>query len=646
MSLLFFGFIGYLGFSIFSQKKLENRKIALQKHIRTSEVSEVIGWGYDLESETLSWSGKASSTIRPITDCTSWATFSELIRPVDRSTFDAATDQCKAHHDAFDEDIWLDFNPPICIRIKGQWMTDSHEQIIYGSVQEITGNKKLELTLLKNNAYLKTFYETQKVISRSENKWTLSAAISKILMDELRYDWIWIGFADIRDSTPSKVVSNIFDKEKFEENGPFNKVVQTKEPFIIKSIAAHNEHTEWVKHALNNGFSAYCSLPILHNDMLYGTLNIYSGSRDQFETERVYFLNRIANEIGHWVHTSQIEQEREELNEFNHLLISSLQAVLLTIDFPNDQLSFSGPTEQVLGIAPGSMTTVDQLMRNLHPYDLRDIESRFSGQLGEGFYDMEYRFKGHSNVYRWVRAMGRVYTNDKGDIVKVIGIITNINQKKNEEKRLADAQIKGQDNERKRISKELHDSLGQTLSVASMSMGGLKQGLSEDSNIQELHKLICEMIEKAKTETREISHNLMPTSLVDFGLIASIRADVNRLNASGKISCLFETNLTSERFDFSIESNLYNIFREATNNALKHARASQVRIQLIRLEENSIKLTIHDNGKGLPKDPTMIKEGIGMGSIRSRVHNIEGDLVLKNDNGLKISIYLTPEINA
>jgi signal transduction histidine kinase len=179
--------------------------------------------------------------------------------------------------------------------------------------------------------------------------------------------------------------------------------------------------------------------------------------------------------------------------------------------------------------------------------------------------------------------------------------------------------IAGQEEERKRLSRELHDGLGQMLTAIKLQIEGLEAGLVRaaaateqieppvyNKNLKTLKSLVTQTIQ----ETRAISNDLMPTVLSDFGVVPAIKmlAEIDR---SETIDVTFETNLTPDtpRLDKNVEIMLYRVTQEAVSNAIRHAQPSNIHIELME-RDNVLQLLISDDGRGFrapsksqPKQP-------------------------------------------
>ena len=194
------------------------------------------------------------------------------------------------------------------------------------------------------------------------------------------------------------------------------------------------------------------------------------------------------------------------------------------------------------------------------------------------------------------------------------------NLKREKEVSRLTSMLEGEDQERSRLAKDLHDGLGGMLSATKMRFDQIRKSSPELCASLEYSNAIA-MIDQTSAETRRISHNLMPGSLEKFGLHEALKDLCSNIEASTSIAVSLETIGQTEKLSTKIEKNLYRIIQEITNNALKYSKANEMIIQLMAVEKQ-LHITVEDNGIGFEKDE--IVEGIGMRSIRSRVELLKG----------------------
>lgn len=158
--------------------------------------------------------------------------------------------------------------------------------------------------------------------------------------------------------------------------------------------------------------------------------------------------------------------------------------------------------------------------------------------------------------------------------------------------------IQGQENERKRIARELHDGLGQMLTVASANLENINlqsiKSKEDKSKIEIVNQMVSEIIQ----ESRRISYNLSPVGLYEFGLEAVLKQLVKRINTNyDHLKIKYTSNLKKERFDGDFEINIYRIIQESIQNSIKHSEASEINIS-IDYKSKQLEVTINDNGIG------------------------------------------------
>lgn len=224
-------------------------------------------------------------------------------------------------------------------------------------------------------------------------------------------------------------------------------------------------------------------------------------------------------------------------------------------------------------------------------------------------------------------------------------------QQINEQKSRTAYLMAGQEEERKRLSRELHDGLGQMLTAIKLQVEGLETRLTNEgivnANLSPLKTLITQTIQ----ETRSISNNLMPSVLSDFGLLPGLRMLVdNHHRPDGvpeqqlRISLHADEWLadSTHRLDKTIEITLYRVCQEAVTNAIRHGKATRIDIQLFE-KDQYLHLTVTDNGAGF-KTQRLLKEphGQGVHNIHERIKLLNGIFKLTSTPGkgtkLKVSI--------
>ena len=180
-----------------------------------------------------------------------------------------------------------------------------------------------------------------------------------------------------------------------------------------------------------------------------------------------------------------------------------------------------------------------------------------------------------------------------------------------------DSLLKGQEEERSRLAKDLHDGLGGLLSGVKFSLSNMKDNLIVTPDNMAVFERSLDMIDTSIRELRRVAHNMMPEMLVNFGLDEALKDYCNTVNATKLISIKYQSFGMDSRLDSSKEIIIYRIIQELLNNVLKHAAASEVLVQLIK-EGKQLSILVEDDGKGFDKSLLENNKGAGWTNIRSR----------------------------
>ena len=187
--------------------------------------------------------------------------------------------------------------------------------------------------------------------------------------------------------------------------------------------------------------------------------------------------------------------------------------------------------------------------------------------------------------------------------------------------------IQATEEERKRIAKDLHDGIVQTLTGLSLRMQRqanskpvVEMGLKDELNATR------STLDEAISEVRDISHQMMPRALNELGLIPAMEDMLRKSLGMTEIAYEFEHhNMEGQRFKETLEISLYRICQELINNIIKHSEAKAVSVQLLKTKSHLI-LVVEDNGKGFVMTDSDTRNGIGLMNINSRAKAIHGEV--------------------
>ena len=201
-------------------------------------------------------------------------------------------------------------------------------------------------------------------------------------------------------------------------------------------------------------------------------------------------------------------------------------------------------------------------------------------------------------------------------------------------KRILTAVLRTEEKSRSRFARELHDGLGPLLSSAKMSLSAVScEGMDDERRA--IVENTAYVIDEAIRSLREISNNMSPHVLADFGLVRGVQNFIQKCTGMHDVKIRFMTDLRSERFDANVEVILYRVICELINNSLKHAACTEISLSLSQ-DNGLLSLDYSDNGRGF--DPqAMIDCGMGLSNIASRVHSLNGTFDIRGRKGKGMS---------
>jgi signal transduction histidine kinase len=203
--------------------------------------------------------------------------------------------------------------------------------------------------------------------------------------------------------------------------------------------------------------------------------------------------------------------------------------------------------------------------------------------------------------------------------------------------------IASQENERRRLAREIHDGIAPLLSSAKLELELFLEELHEKGADIQVHRLkrIRKTIDSISTDLRDLSHRLIPRLLEEFGLYSAFQNTINHMSSNSKAQVEYYSNLDpSERLDRDIELNLFRCGQELLHNAIKHSGAGKIVLQVIR-HESSVVLMVEDDGVGFNvQEKSKQREGIGLTNIETRVRSLNGEFLIESvpDYGTLVSI--------
>lgn len=199
------------------------------------------------------------------------------------------------------------------------------------------------------------------------------------------------------------------------------------------------------------------------------------------------------------------------------------------------------------------------------------------------------------------------------------------------------AMLKGQEEERSRLAKDLHDGLGGMLSGVKYSLSNIRGNLIVTPDNIAVYERSLDMIDSSIRELRRVAHNMMPEMLMRFGLDEALKDYCHSVTNTKLITVKYQSFGFDSRLDSQTEIIVYRVVQELLNNILKHASATEVLVQLVR-EATRLNVLVEDNGRGFDTGILENNKGAGWTNIRSRVEYLKGKIDVHSEGGKGTSV--------
>ncbi|MEG9328451.1 PAS domain S-box protein [Salinimicrobium catena] len=255
--------------------------------------------------------------------------------------------------------------------------------------------------------------------------------------------------------------------------------------------------------------------------------------------------------------------------------------------------------------------------RLLKPSEL----SLFQALEGGKVVNHEFIIKHPGKNIRYVQANGSALYGSSGEKVGAMVVLRDITERVQKELEVSNATLKAREKERSKIAAEIHDGITQSLSVVAMNLKNLRFDYKELESSQNYEKAIG-YLQGVIEQSRSLAHQIMPTSIQDFGLVEAVQELVAQCSIGSKKKIGFEYTGYG-RVRKAKELHIYRVIQEGLGNALKHSGAGDIRIRM-HFGKDHIRVTLKDDGKGFDAAKNYVHNGIGLLSMRDRIKKLNG----------------------
>jgi PAS domain S-box-containing protein len=305
-------------------------------------------------------------------------------------------------------------------------------------------------------------------------------------------------------------------------------------------------------------------------------------------------------------------------------------------DMVSNRMTRSRWNEELWRFTEGqTVCSFETFSSRLHPDDLPDVVREIQACVAASKpFVREFRVLAQGGGVRWVLGRGEFQLNATGQPRRMLGVLLDITQQKraeSERHQLTAQLLESENEERRRIARELHDTTAQNLAAAKMNLIRLQApGVAGSPGWQQWLSDSLALIEQSMREIRTLTYVLHPPLLEELGLAKALQDFAVGFSRRSELQVQVDVGGYSKRLSLDLEMALFRVVQESLSNALRHSGCTSA---LIRLEsdEEEVRLEVQDNGRGLPAANGEARIGVGLRGMQERLCRYGGRLEIESD---------------
>jgi len=242
-------------------------------------------------------------------------------------------------------------------------------------------------------------------------------------------------------------------------------------------------------------------------------------------------------------------------------------------------------------------------------------------------FDLTFRMWASNGSLVWVQNLISVDAQIEG-VTNLHGFMIDVSERKRAEEALKDVGgrlIAAQEEERRRVARELHDDFNQRLAVLSIELDQLGQKLQKQIPLHRTVQRLQTQAQEIASELHQLSYKLHPSKLDHLGLAAAVKSLCSELTESKKLKVEFHQSGFPATLDKDVTLCVFRIAQEGLRNCVKHSGAESARVVLTK-NRNAVRLVVSDNGCGFNTKTALMEKGLGFISMKERLHLLGGEM--------------------
>jgi PAS domain S-box-containing protein len=412
-----------------------------------------------------------------------------------------------------------------------------------------------------------------------------------------------------------------------------------REPVVVEDLRVETRFSGpslLREHGVVSGLSVI----IMGRERPFGVLGAHSRSRREFKADDANFLQAIGNVLAAAIERRRNEEAIRESEERFRQMAENVEEVFWMSDASGTRGLYVNPAyETIWGRSCQSFRQQPLSWQDaIHPDDRERVAGMYDHIVKQGSFAAEFRILRPDGSIRWIWDRGFPIHDETGRVNRIVGIAMDITTRKQAEeslRRLSAQLLRAQDSERRRIARELHDSLGQRLAALAMNLSWLENSsIASEPKAHTILQESRELVQQNVQEIRTLSYLLHPPLLEELGLSSTVTWYVQGFVERSGIQVDLAIPPDLGRLPRSVELALFRVVQEGLTNVQRHSGSASASVRFTRKNANIV-VQVADRGHGMPQPsladvPRASRLGVGITGMKERVRELGGTLEIRS----------------
>jgi len=535
-------------------------------------------------------------------------------------------------------------------------VTDQKNNPVYlfGSFLDITGQKDADTQLKKQYEQLQLLARLSDAVSKARQLEDIYNLALEGLLSTIQADRAAVLLFDengVMQFKASHGLSGSY-REKATGHSPWKKGAINPVPIYITQVKDEPD-LEALKYVIEEeGIAALGFIPLIYMNRLLGKFMVYFNAPHSFTEEESQLLQTIAREVAFAIGEKESQLILQKSEEKYRDVVNNSRDIIFRADITG-KLTFLNPAWHEILELPENQSLGKSILDFVYVDDCASCRTRLGMLISgeEEFCRHKFRLVRKDKQLCWFEVNARMVKGPGESGTGIIGVLTDISERKKYEQALEETNIQlrnlsahlqdVREEERAYIAREIHDELGQQLTVLKIEFSWLQSQLSPEKAdvLADKFNEIGLHLDGAVNTIRELSANLRPLMLDDLGLVATVKWYLEDIQRRVNIRTEFRYDEDDIPLPEKVRTALFRIIQESVTNVIRHSGATVIIVSLV-YQQGKVRLEIRDNGKGFDTAYVSGKRTLGLLGMKERTNLMGGACKVESIPGLGTTVFV------